>query len=478
MRWLLAQKPLVALVACVGSLTSCGDAVTASKPAAADSARPAKSNASSSPGPEVSPVASIAVERAPTQGLSGLVGALERPKALSRVFSAWSRLEEGRADDDVRIVQFGDSHTAADLQTGTVRRLLQGRFGDGGRGLVAIGRPWKGWRQQGVRVGMSGTWTPERGKVDRGKLSGDGLYGLLGVGLSSRSKGARAWLEAAGTSRAELAFLAQPKGGAFDVLVDGTQVVRVSSKSSSAASAYVSVDMSESSAHQLEIRPAGDGDVRVFGAALDRAEHGVIFDALGINGARIQTVLSWDEAHVAEQLQHRAPHLVILAYGTNESTDSEAVLRRYEERLVLTVDRMARAVPGAACLLLGPPDRAVRSSEGWVTPPTIQEILATQRRVAQAAGCAFYDQTAAMGGEGAMAAWAAESPPRAQRDRVHLTREGYEQLGSAFASDLLRAYEAWRRDSGLAPGATREHPTPSSSRLEAMDGGSVEQDAR
>jgi lysophospholipase L1-like esterase len=468
----------LAFLACLASIAACGDAVTASKPAAVDSARPAKPGASSSPGPEMSPIASVAVELAPKQERSGLVGALERPKALTRVFTAWSRLEEGRAEDDVRIVQFGDSHTAADLQTGTVRRLLQSRFGDGGRGLVAIGRPWKGWRQQGVRVGMTGTWTPERGKVERGKLSGDGLYGLLGVGMSSRSKGARAWLEAAGTSRAELAYLAQPKGGAFDVLVDGTHVVRVSSRSLSTGSAYAAVDLSESSAHQLEIRPAGDGDVRVFGVALDRSEHGVIFDALGINGARIQTVLSWNEAHVAEQLQHRAPHLVIFAYGTNESTDSEAVLRTYEERLVLTVGRMARAVPSAACLLLGPPDRAVRSSEGWVTPPTIREIIATQRRVAQEAGCAFYDQTEAMGGEGAIAAWATESPPRAQRDRVHLTREGYEQLGSAFASDLLRAYEAWRRDSGLARSATREHPTPSSSRLEESEDGGAPQSPR
>ncbi|MCS5515492.1 hypothetical protein NWF32_09780 [Pseudomonas qingdaonensis] len=37
----------------------------------------------------------------------------------------------------VNIVQFGDSHTAADLFSGEMRRLLQSQYGDGGIGFVA-----------------------------------------------------------------------------------------------------------------------------------------------------------------------------------------------------------------------------------------------------------------------------------------------------------------------------------------------------
>ena len=40
----------------------------------------------------------------------------------------------GRAP--VAIVQLGDSHTAADLFSGELRKLLQARYGDGGIGLV------------------------------------------------------------------------------------------------------------------------------------------------------------------------------------------------------------------------------------------------------------------------------------------------------------------------------------------------------
>ncbi|MBX3211666.1 MAG: hypothetical protein KF850_06510 [Labilithrix sp.] len=195
-----------------------------------------------------------------------------------------------------------------------------------------------------------------------------------------------------------------------------------------------------------------------------------MLDALGINRARITTALSWNEHHWAEQLKHRAPALVVFAYGTNESTDIEMAQHVYERQLVDALGRVARAVPSASCLMLGPPDRAIETKDGWVTAPKIAEIIAAQRRVAEAAGCAFYDQLAAMGGDGAIAGWAAETPPRAQKDRVHLTRDGYAQLGSSFASDLMRAYAGFRRDAGLPPSTTRELPVVPSTLPVAPDG--------
>src|SRR5262249_600954 len=120
-----------------------------------------------------------------------------------------------------------------------------------------------------------------------------------------------------------------------------------------------------------------------------------------------------------------------------------------ERQLVDVLGRVSRAVPGASCLLLGPPDRAVETKDGWVTAPKLLEVIASQRRDAEAAGCAFYSQLDAMGGSGRIAAWAAENPPRAQKDRVHLTRDGYAQLGSSFASDVMRAYGVFRKEGGL-----------------------------
>jgi lysophospholipase L1-like esterase len=445
-------------------LLACGEAVNKPRPSPLEGLQ-----ASATEGNGGRPLAEKPVDVVPMTRQS-VVGALDRPAALRRFFEALARLEGGQAQDDVRVTQFGDSHTAADIQTAAVRRALQTRFGDGGRGFVAIGRPWKRYLQDGVRVGMSTEWAPEKGKLDRGKLVGDGLYGLSGIGLFTRQHGARAWTDVSSkTSRAELAYLEQPNGGAFDVFVDGVRVVRVSSRGERTSSAFRSFDVAEPSAHQLEVRAVGDGEVRVYGMSLDRAQHGIVVDALGINGARVTTALSWNEQHWAEQLKHRAPSLVVLAYGTNESTDLDLPQHAYERQLVDALGRVARAVPSASCLLLGPPDRAIDTKDGWTTAPKIAEIIAAQRRVAEAAGCAFYDQLAAMGGDGSIATWAAEDPPRAQKDRVHLTRDGYAQLGGSFAADLMRAYAGWRRESGMPPSVTRDLPVLSASLPPAPD---------
>jgi lysophospholipase L1-like esterase len=380
------------------------------------------------------------------------VGHLERRDALGHLFEALARLDDGRADDDVRIVQYGDSHTASDLGTSAFRRALQARFGDGGRGFVSIGKPWKTYVQDGVRGGMTDGFEPVRVKSRDGTFYGlDGCYGLLGVGVGASKAGERAWTEiSAHASRLELAYWRDPGGGSFDVFVDGTSMRRVATRAEQPQSGFSAIELADAP-HQIELRTVGDGEVRVFGMALDRAQVGVVVDALGINGAEVFTPLRWNESHFAEQLRHRSPDLVVLAYGTNESLEAKLSDAEYERTVVDLLGRIARAAPSASCLLLGPPDRATRVSggEGWTSAPRIVDIVHLQRRLAQAAGCAFYDELEAMGGPGSMVVWAAEPTPRGSHDRVHLTRSGYAQLGTSFADDLQRAYAAWRVERGL-----------------------------
>ena len=355
-------------------------------------------------------------------------------------------------------MQFGDSHTAADYQTGPIRRALQRRFGDGGRGFVSVGRPWKAYTQEGVQLnGMTG-WSPERGRFAKGKFVGDGCYGLLGVSIATSQRGARAYSDlTAQAGRIELAYLEAPRGGSLDLLVDGARVQRIKTAGTEPRSAYVSFEVAEGP-HRLELSAVGDGTVRVFGVALDRPKVGLTLDALGVNGARAGDLLRLSEEHFTGELRHRDPSLVVLAYGTNESSD-DVPMEVYERQLVEVLGRVARAVPGASCLLLGPPDRATKhrvvvpsETPGgasslqtvWTTVPRLLEIADMERKVAAAAGCGFFSQLDAMGGPGTIAGWAVEAPPRAMLDRTHLSRQGYTELGEAFAGELLHAYDAYR----------------------------------
>lgn len=442
------------LTALAGPLAGCGDvaprprAIPPMSEAVVESpqlARPA------APPAQAAPLAPLPPPAAASQFL-------EHPEALRRFFASLANLDKGQRGDDVRILQFGDSHTAADYQTGPLRRALQHRFGDGGRGFVSVGRPWRAYTQEGVHLnGMTG-WAPERGRFAKGKFVGDGQYGLVGVSIATSQRGARAYSQlAASASRIELAYLEAPRGGTVDLLVDGARVQRVRTAGAAARSAYVGVDVPEGP-HRVELAAVGDGSVRVFGVTLDRPKVGVTLDALGVNGARAGDLLRLGEEHFAGELRHRDPALVVLAYGTNESAD-DVPLEVYERQIVDVLGRVARAVPTASCLLLGPPDRAEKhrmvapadtpggpavAQTVWTTSPRLLEVAAMERKVAAAAGCAYFSQVDAMGGPGSIAGWALEAPPRAMLDRTHLSRQGYAELADALATELVRAYEVSR----------------------------------
>jgi lysophospholipase L1-like esterase len=374
------------------------------------------------------------------------------------LFEQLAALDSGRSHQDVVILQYGDSHTASDMGVGVLRHALQGRFGEGGRGFVPLGRPWKSYGQEGVRGGMTREFETVKVKFSHaGVAVGDGAFGLLGVGIETSRAGARAWTDVtAHASHVELAYLEQPAGGSFDVLVDGARAGRVTTRAEQPESGYVAFEVADAP-HTIEVRAVGDGEVRVFGLTLDRPEPGVVVDTLGINGAQIFTPLHWSEEHFAEQLRHAAPDLVVLAYGTNEALEQNLLDSDYQRKLALLLGRVARAAPSTSCLLLGPPDlaRPTRGKSDWKTWPRVLEIVQMQRLVAQSAGCSFYDQLAAMGGPGSIAAWAVGPEPRALRDRVHLTRSGYAQLATSFATDLMRAYDEWRVERGLSPAAPK-----------------------
>lgn len=67
---------------------------------------------------------------------------------LAPFYAALGKLEAGSASEPMTILHLGDSHIAADHITGEVRRLLQARFGDAGRGLMMPVFPSRVTRRQ------------------------------------------------------------------------------------------------------------------------------------------------------------------------------------------------------------------------------------------------------------------------------------------------------------------------------------------
>jgi len=349
-----------------------------------------------------------------------------------------ARGKNGEGAAITRIIHYGDSHVAADLMTGALRGYFQRDFGQAGPGFILAGRPWPWYRPSEVESGASAGW--QVNGLGQAALASDGEYGLAGLSLSTERAGERLWLATA-CERFVFYLLKQPGGGAVEVLLDGGTVhYSVSLASPQAEAAYLEVEAGDDRPHLIELRTVRPGRVRVFGVVAERNQSGVVYDALGINGARATRPLAWDWQILASNLRRRDPDLIIVAYGSNEVGDVDLDLIEYGREFSELLRRLRGAAPRASLLVIAPPDRGVREGRRWRTMRAMPGLVAVQRQAALEAGAAFWDLFHAMGGGGSIEGWARRSEPLAQPDRVHLTRFGYQSVAEMLYPELMGGF--------------------------------------
>jgi lysophospholipase L1-like esterase len=379
---------------------------------------------------------------------------VENAGTLIPFFEQLYRHQKGDIPGPLRILHYGDSHTAADEWTGDMRNRFQEKFGDGGSGYSVVGRPYSGYRRFDVRSGSTRGWHTE-GLV--GKTPGDGIYGLGGISMSTRSPRESVYLLADG-QQFELFYLQQPGGGAIQIYDNGTPVERISTDGTPAPGYYHYEGVQGQ--HKFEVETLDRAPVRLFGWVAENSR-GVTYEELGINGAQATTALNWDEVTMRSNIERRNPALIVIAYGTNEAGRKDWTVESYRDMFVQLIGRFRTAAPTATILIIGPPDRYIHTrSKGWIPMDNIDLIVEAQREAAAATGSAFWDLRAKMGGKGAMREWVLAG--MAQGDYVHFTGPGYRMIGDAVFRDLMGQYELFlkARESVSAAAASENAPAP------------------
>ncbi len=361
-------------------------------------------------------------------------------RALGPFYRALRQAESGRGR--VAVVQVGDSHTANDAFSGRMRELLQGRFGDGGRGMLPPGIPHAYYRPARVSV------TSEGWRIVRGA----GPVGL--AGLRQRAEGPATMTlqaEPGELQRVIVEVLAQPGGGTVDIATaDGRRV----SASTAARVGAVRIAAPAGAGGWVEVSARGDGPVDLLGWTAEKAGAGATWSNLGTVGATMELTQRWDAGVLAAEGAALSPALVVLAFGTNEGFKDSTDLAAYPALARAAIRRLRAMAPGASIVVAGPPG-GVRAGAGVpcgegrsAVPANLPRVRAMLREAARAEGAFFWDWAEAMGGDCAIIGWARTEPPMAARDHVHLLVPGARRTAEALFEVLMQGYDRSPRVAG------------------------------
>ncbi|MFT5433558.1 MAG: lysophospholipase L1-like esterase, partial [Myxococcota bacterium] len=273
-----------------------------------------------------------------------------------------------------------------------------------------------------------------------GSRYGKGRYGYGGVaGLGWGAKSSyRVYAK-----RMELYYLEYPKGGNLEVTIDGGEPIPFSTRGEKEIDRYKVFEAEGKGEHTFVVRSRGGGNVHAYGVTLENDGPGVVYDCIGLIGTRASRVLNFDEAHLTAQVKHRNPNLQIIMFGGNELVDKRMNLSVYEKKYAEVIARLRAGAPNASCMMMTPVDHGERHRGRVRTVPLLKKMIPIQQRIAEQAGCAFFNTFEAMGGEGSIGRWYDAKPRLAWGDFAHLTRAGDRVLGAMVYKALMKGFADW-----------------------------------
>lgn len=323
------------------------------------------------------------------------------------------------------ILHIGDSHIQADFMTSVTRRLLQQQFGNGGRGCIAALK--LAGTNQPTNYSFTADVSPSAKcrLTQRRKSIAPGITGI-GVAFKTPKRNLTVTLHGDDSLFSHITLLHSPiQDSAIDT--SGIQL-------SSYATTY---DLDgEVQSTTLKVNQS----CTLYGAYLTNDQPGIIYNAIGNNGACYADYLKIK--NFAQQSEIFNSDLIILSFGTNEAFSKSSDTEIYAD-----IDHLIKALksanPDAKFLLTTPMEcqRRIRKSR-YAINRRIAEVKDVIMQYGKNNHIPVWNLYEIAGGNGSSRQWL-NNGLLSSRDRIHCQIIGYELQGSLLADALLQQLQPY-----------------------------------
>lgn len=375
--------------------------------------------------------------------------------SLLPFFNLLDRLLDGEREV-VSIVHLGDSHVQAGFLSGRVMRLLHARYGNAGRGWIAPFRLGRSNEPDDYRVASPvKEWTLGRCVQRPWRCPvGPGGIGLLTPAAAVRLDVSVTPVNGSGYAFNQLVLYRGEESAPLYPVVPPGERLGESLFVRDALPAFSLPELTplpgpvdgmvtdtfrlESLADHLTLasRPLPPADpppvgryVNLYhGMNLTNGQPGVLYHAVGVNGARFSDYTS--EEYLA-RLAALQPALLIVSLGTNESFEGNFTPARFEEQVNAFIALVKQRMPRAALLLTTPPEcyrrATINRRRVYIRNNNTEKAARVLAKVAADHGLACWDLFRATGGKESCKRWWGEG--LMGKDRIHFTKRGYDEQG-------------------------------------------------
>ncbi len=339
----------------------------------------------------------------------------------------------------LNIIHMGGSHIQADMWSDRVRQHFYDLIpnNNGGRGLIFPYRLAKTNNPYYYKVAYTGEWEGFRNSVLKHKSE----FGVTGITAKTKDSISSFQITFRGNDYPDYDFnrIKIFHNQAVETycisLISDTNAIQIKNDSIGYTE-FILSSYQDTLEFQIIKMDTIQEKFALYGLLLETDDPGIYYHSIGVNGASVPSYLRCDL--FTQHLSQLPPDLVIFSIGINDAYETNFTSKNYSRNYDSLIHRIQKISPETAILFTTNNDSYYKRRYPNKNAEDVRDVMMS---LGEKYGAGVWDMYGVMGGLGSIKTW--EKAGLAKRDKIHLTKDGYQLVGDLLFEAIIKSYAGY-----------------------------------